>query len=112
LLTTRPGLGLPSETMDAGGGQGSLSLPVCPFARAGLGSRLMPSCPGYEAAPLSFAGLGAGESLGERESCRHLGTQRGARGFVSACRHPGGMPAEAAALARRAGRGSRPLPGH
>jgi hypothetical protein len=106
MLTTRPGLGLPTDGHDPEGGGSTLSAPACPLARQGLGSRLMPSCPGYEAAPLSFAGLGAGESLGERVTCRHLGTQRGARGFVSACRHPGGVPAEALELARRAGRRS------
>lgn len=81
-----------------------LAMPTCPFARQGLGSRLMASCPGYRAETLSFKGLGAGESLGERVSCCHLGTQRGGRGYVSACRHPGGRPPEADQLAARAGR--------
>jgi hypothetical protein len=110
MLTTRPGLGLSGEATDYDGGHGSLSVPACPFARQGLGSPLMQRCPGYQAAPLTFAGLGAGESLGERESCGHLGTQRGGRGFVSACRHPGGLPPGAAELSRRTRRGSRTLP--
>jgi hypothetical protein len=96
LLTTSRDLGAPDGTTP------TLSLPPCPLARQGLGSQLMPRCPGYAASPLSFAGLGAGESLGERETCGHLGTQRGPRGFVSACRHPGGVPAAAVELSRRA----------
>jgi hypothetical protein len=79
-------------------------MPTCPFARDGLDSRLMPACPGYAPEAVSFSGLGAGEALGERESCRHLGTQRGARGYVSACRHPGGRPPEAVQLAATASR--------
>lgn len=68
------------------------ALRLCPFAREGLASRRMRSCPGYDPQRLTFSGLGAGESLGERVTCHHLGTQRGPRGFVSACRHPGGCP--------------------
>ena len=85
----------------AGTVPGSVSMPTCPFARQGLDSRLMSSCPGYRPEAVSFAGLGAGESLGERLSCHHLGTQRAQRGYVSACRHPDGLPAGAAQLAGR-----------
>ncbi|HEV7680214.1 MAG TPA: hypothetical protein VGQ42_16755 [Candidatus Dormibacteraeota bacterium] len=67
----------------------------------------MSTCPGYQGVALSFAGIGAGESLGERVTCAHLGTQRGTRGFVSACTHPGGMPPSAPELARRAERAAR-----
>lgn len=107
MLSTRPGLGLPGEATDPPGGAGSLGGPVCPFAREGVALRLMPSCPGYVPEQVSFTGLGAGESIGERVTCGHLGTQRGPRGFVTACRHPGGRPAEADELARRARRASR-----
>jgi hypothetical protein len=99
MLTTRDE---PQGALDHGqfaGAPAPLSLPVCPFAHEGLDSRLPPRCPGFAPEPLSFAGLGAGESLGERVSCAHLGTQRGPRGYVSACRHPGGCPPGAEALA-------------
>jgi hypothetical protein len=79
----------------------------CPFAPRGLDSTGMAACPGFAAATLSFAGVGAGESLGEHVTCAHLGTQRGARGFVSACERPGGLPAGAPELARRAQRAAR-----
>jgi hypothetical protein len=75
--------------------------PTCPLAREGLDSALMRRCPGFAPHPLTFTGIGAGESLGDRVTCAHLGTQRGTRGFVSACRHPGGRPVEAEALAAR-----------
>lgn len=92
MLTIRPGLSLPGESTDSQRTRHALPLPVCPFARQGLGSRLMQRCPGYAPQAVTFRGLGAGESLGERISCGHLGTQRGPRGFVTACRHPGGVP--------------------
>ena len=83
MLTTRQDLGL-AET--------PLALPVCPHARHGAGSPAMVRCPGFTPETLSFEGVGAGESLGERTTCRHLTTQRGVRGYVSACRLPGGPP--------------------
>jgi hypothetical protein len=107
VLTTRHDLGVPEGTpgeRDRHQAPVLLGLLPCPFARAGLESAEMRRCPGFTAEPLSFTGVGAGESLGVRESCRHLGTQRGPRGFVSACRHPGGRPAEAEALAGRPSR--------
>ena len=82
------------------GGVGTPSLPTCPFARRGLDDAAMGSCPGYAPATVSFQGIGAGESIGRRESCAHLDVQRGPRGFVSACMHPGGLPVGAAELAR------------
>ncbi len=87
MLTTPPRGGTSAPTEGA-----APSLAVCPFARDGLGARRMVMCPGYSPQPLSFSGLGAGESLGETTTCCHLGTQRGRRGFVSACRHPDGCP--------------------
>lgn len=88
MLTTPPrgGIAAPTE------GSANPALAVCPFARDGLAARRMVMCPGFSPQPLSFAGLGAGESLGEATTCCHLGTQRGRRGFVSACRHPGVCP--------------------
>jgi len=105
MLTTRRDLGVPkgaAAERDLHAAHAPLGLLPCPFAREGLESPSMPRCPGYAPEPLTFTGIGAGEALGERESCRHLGTQRGPRGFVSACRHPGGRPAEAEPLARAA----------
>ena len=78
-------------------------MPVCPFARRGMDDARMATCPGFEAATVSFNGLGAGESLGRRVSCGHMDVQRGARGFVTACMHPGGLPAGAAEAAARRG---------
>jgi hypothetical protein len=107
MLTTRHDLGLPERVAgehDLQDVPAPVGLLPCPFARDGLESPLMRRCPGFAAEPLTFAGIGAGESLGERVSCAHLGTQRGPRGFVSACRHPGGRPAEAEVLAGRARR--------
>ncbi|HXA28490.1 MAG TPA: hypothetical protein VN193_07050 [Candidatus Angelobacter sp.] len=88
-------------TRDVVGVAAPIGLLPCPLARHGLGSPLMAQCPGFAAEPVSFTSIGAGESLGVRESCAHLGTQRGPRGFVSACRHPGGRPPEAEDLAGR-----------
>lgn len=82
------------------GGMATPSLPTCPFARRGLDDAAMGTCPGYVAATVSFHGIGAGESIGRRESCAHLDVQHGPRGYVSACQHPGGLPAGAAELAR------------
>jgi hypothetical protein len=83
------------------------SHPTCPFARHGLDSAAMLACPGYTPDTLSFASVGAGASIGERQTCRYLGMQRAARGFVSACEHPGGRPAAADEMARRADRAAR-----
>jgi hypothetical protein len=112
VLTTRRDPDLPEEAAEptpgfAAHAEAAPAHAVCPFARRGLDSTALRGCPGYAAQTVSFAGLGAGESLGERESCAHLGTQRGGRGFVSACRHPGGRPAAAEEMARRADRAQR-----
>jgi len=104
MLSSRQDVGLQERTAGDHAAVESMSPAPCPFARLGLDSTLTRACPGYAAQPLSFAGLGAGESLGERETCAHLGTQRTARGYVSACRHPDGRPAAAEAIARRATR--------
>jgi hypothetical protein len=74
-------------------------LPVCPFATRGVDDLAIGSCPGFDAAVLSFAGAGAGESIGRRRTCAHLDVQRGARGWTSACTHPAGLPDDAARLA-------------
>ncbi|HZS15966.1 MAG TPA: hypothetical protein VFC09_15340 [Candidatus Dormibacteraeota bacterium] len=95
MLTTRHDLGLPEKASEREMEDSHLllSVPMCPHVRRGAGSAAMLRCPGFRPAALSFAGVGAGEALGEQVTCEHLGTQRGARGFVSACRHPGGPPA-------------------
>lgn len=105
MLTIGDDVELSGSAADDHGGRPH-TLP-CPFARHGLDSSGMSTCPGYQGVALSFAGIGAGESLGERVTCAHLGTQRGTRGFVSACTHPGGMPPSAPELARRAERAAR-----
>lgn len=101
-----------SGTADHDGGRHPVSSQAspCPFAPHGLDSASMPMCPGFEAVAVSFTGFGAGESLGDHVTCAHLGTQRGGRGFLSACRHPGGLPQSAPELARRAERASRRAP--
>jgi hypothetical protein len=83
------------------------SHPTCPFARHGVDSVAMSACPGYAPQTVSFASIGAGESIGERQTCAYLGMQRGVRGFVTACEHPGGRPAAADEMARRADRAAR-----
>jgi hypothetical protein len=108
MLTSRHDAGFPDDgTADVHAAlepMSSPSSPVCPFAHHGLDSALISRCPGYTAVALTFQGLGAGESLGERETCGHLGTQRTARGYVSACRHPGGVPIAVEAVGRGARR--------
>jgi hypothetical protein len=109
MLTTGRDLGLPegmaeeqsSTLMDV---SHLHPLPICPFAARGLGSASLQACPGYAPQTISFAGLGAGESLGDRETCTHLGTQRGSRGYVTACLHPGGRPVDVDDRAGRVGR--------
>jgi hypothetical protein len=66
----------------------------------------MHRCPGFEAAVVS--GVSAPwqpEPLvpGETVTCGHLRSQRGGRGFISACTRPGGLPIGALALAARLG---------
>jgi len=74
--------------------------PRCPFAaRHGEGMR---RCPGFEAAVV--CGVAAPWEpgvlvLGETVTCRNLRSQRGARGFISACTRPGGLPTGAVAMA-------------
>jgi hypothetical protein len=74
--------------------------PRCPFAaRHGDG---MHRCPGFEAAVVS--GVTAPWEpellvLGETVTCLNLCSQRGGRGFISACTRPGGLPSGALALA-------------
>lgn len=92
---TRRGGGVPSQAGNA---------PRCPFAERGVDDPAMRGCPGYAPAPLSFRGVGAGESIGQRETCAHLGTQEGPRGYVNACGCPGGLPPGAVAAAARAPR--------
>ena len=89
------GVGRPGLSGDAP----TPSLPVCPFASRGLDDAAVGSCPGYAPETVSFHGIGAGESIGHRECCAHLDVQRGGRGFVTACSHPGGMPAGAVDVA-------------
>lgn len=92
-----------SDTPLPGGGprHGDRALPRCPYAERGIDDDAVRACPGFTPVGLTFQGLGAGESLGRRESCAHLDVQPSRRGFVSACACPGGLPAGAAELARR-----------
>ena len=76
-------------------------MPSCPFATRGLDDQAAHACPGYAPVSVSFQGIGAGESIGRRDACTHLDMQRGARGFVTACTHPGGLPPGADEVARR-----------
>jgi hypothetical protein len=96
-------LGDGAGTIEDGGHRLALDarMPSCPFATRGLDDQGMHACPGYAPSTVSFQGIGAGESIGRRESCTHLDTQRGARGFVTACMHPGGLPAGAAETAQQ-----------
>ncbi len=75
--------------------------PVCPFAVRGVDDAAMRACPGYVGTALSFRGVGAGDSIATRQTCAHLGTQSGRRGFVSACTCPTGLPEGAAEMAQR-----------
>jgi hypothetical protein len=76
-------------------------MPSCPFATRGLDDESARACPGYRPESVSFHGIGAGESIGRRDACTHLDTQRGVRGFVTACMHPGGLPPGADEVAQR-----------
>jgi hypothetical protein len=66
--------------------------PRCPFARLGLDSEGMASCPGFVPEHLGIIEIEPwGVELGETEgiTCAHLGVQKGHRGgFVSACLFP------------------------
>jgi len=77
--------------------------PRCPFAPQGLQSAEMQSCDGFQPQALRSTTIPwalphplAGGAI----SCGHLGIQPSARGFVSACLHPGGLPRRAAERSR------------
>lgn len=77
----------------------STALPPCPFARAGLNSGVMASCPGYDAELVTFNGLEVpGDYVGKRHpsgtSCAHLVSATSLRGHRPACSHPDGLPLE------------------
>jgi hypothetical protein len=60
--------------------------PQCPFAARGGGPGAMTTCPGFMPEPIIL--LFAGDSCGHRGVQQERRTSR----YLSACRHPGGLP--------------------
>lgn len=98
-------------TTGAGPNEVGRQEPRCPFA----GDRRTPSvalCSGYLATPVALGPVeGSDHELAL--SCAHLSPRQGRRGWIPACRHPGGLPPDAkelqTALAAH-GRGGRHRP--
>jgi hypothetical protein len=86
-------------------GQSPLTLPACRLAA--LGPRAVVACPGYRPSRMRadvirwFRPEPLPIPHPDGMTCAHLGQQLSLRGFRSACGHPGGLPAGAAAVADR-----------
>lgn len=81
-------------------------LPRCPFSR--YDDAALRLCPGYAAERVPALSLIWFPSpLPAAVTCRHLDHQHGARGFVSACTFPGGLPEGVAAAVELLGRAVR-----